>query len=99
MGKRGYTVVISRRAVLHLRKITKDIEKDNPQRATTYRLELIAKAKALSDIPLQGTPYYAHPEFRSVSHGNYVIIYDIDEKEERIEILAFWHGARKPPKL
>ncbi len=87
-------------AIRNLNKIARDISKDNPSRAITYREELIDACEKLTDFPLQceAVPEYG-PNIRRQVHGNYLIFYRYDEKKDCVIILRVVYGTRHLPKV
>jgi toxin ParE1/3/4 len=49
--------------------------------------------------PFIGVPMRGRSQTRRVFCHSYVIYYDVDEAQQRIEILRAWHGARDPKTL
>jgi mRNA-degrading endonuclease RelE of RelBE toxin-antitoxin system len=48
-----------------------------------------------------GTATHEDKTVRQVIYGNkphfYRILYDIDDTDQRVDILSIWHGKRLPP--
>lgn len=95
----GYQVVFSLIAEADLHEITAYIADDNPEAATKLGAELIRLAFTLAEMPRRGGKFRRRSQLRRLVHGVYLIIYQIKESEQTIEVLRFWHGARRPPKL
>lgn len=82
-----------------LLEIGRYIARDNPPRAESYCLELTGKTKRLVDFPELGRrlPRFKNRDIRQIIHGNYRIIYRVKRRAGLIEILRFWHAARREP--
>jgi plasmid stabilization system protein ParE len=55
---------------------------------------LIAKAEALASAPEMGVPMIERPGTRFFPTRSYLIIYRLNDKQQTVQILRFWHGAR-----
>ena len=100
MDQKRYEIIILPRAELHLEGIIAYIARDNPERALSFGQEIVATANRLADEPLLGHEYRgARKGLRVLNHGSYQIIYKAIESSRRVEIMAFWHGARMPPEI
>lgn len=88
-------VVLSPRSSTNLGDIARYIARDNPDRAATFVVELLAACDELSTFP---RAYPADPRFgtsaRRRTMGNYHIIYDV--MEDRVVVLTIVHAARDP---
>jgi plasmid stabilization system protein ParE len=55
----------------------------------------------LAVTPRMGTATHEDKTVRQVIYGNkphfYRILYDIDDTDQRVDILSIWHGKRLPP--
>jgi plasmid stabilization system protein ParE len=55
----------------------------------------------LAVTPRMGAATYEDRTVRQVIYGNkphfYRILYDIDDADQRVDILSIWHGKRLPP--
>lgn len=88
-------VIFSARARADLREIGHYIARDNKKRATSFVLELRKKkALALADSPYAFPliPRHEHRGVRRRTHGNYLILYRVDD--DRIAIIDILHAAR-----
>jgi len=87
-------VIFSAQARGGLRDIGVYIAKENRGRAATFVRELQKKALALADTPYAFPliPRHEHHGIRRRIHGNYLILYRVDD--ERISIIHILHAAR-----
>jgi toxin ParE1/3/4 len=95
----GYQVVLSPAAEADLDEILTYIAGDNPEAAAKFGTAIIRLAFSLAEMPLRGRLFRRRSQFRRLIHGDYLIIYRIKETDRVVEVLRFWHGARRPPKL
>jgi len=55
----------------------------------------------LSVTPRSGVVTHENPTVRQLIYGKkphlYRILYDIDDADQRVNILSIWHGRRLPP--
>ena len=87
-------------AIRDFDKIARDISKDNPSRAETFREDLITACENLTDFPLQceAVPERG-PNVRRQIHGNYLIFYRYDDKKDCVIVLRVVYGTRHLPKI
>jgi len=60
---------------------------------------LINHVKVLQAFPHIGAPVSKRRKIRKLLHTPYKIYYRVHEARRVIEILHFWHGRRRRPKL
>ncbi len=72
------------------------IARDNPSAAERFGLALLEKLKLLREHPMLGrvVPERGEPNLREIIHPPYRIVYRVREREQIVEVLRFWHGAR-----
>ncbi len=74
-------------------------------RAEKYSRDLVRTARAELSEPIRarrGRPMRSlqHPEAREIlAFGIYRIIYEINEAQQHVEVLRFWHAHRAAPPL
>ncbi len=68
------------------------IARDNPQRATSFALELRQSTLQLETFPGMGRAGRVHGTRELVVHKNYIVIYRV--RGESVEILRLHHAAR-----
>jgi plasmid stabilization system protein ParE len=89
-------VRLSEAARSDLNEIGDWIARDSRRRAESFVAELIGRCRSLSTLPR------AHPEVltvrsrsvRRLTHGNYLVFYEIDEQAREVLVLRVLHGAR-----
>ena len=83
-------------ALANLAAIVEYIEKDNPQRAKSFALEIQAKTNNLAAFPSIGRAGRVTGTRELVIHPNYIIPYRM--RGEVVEILRIQHVARRWPR-
>lgn len=96
----GYKIYWSKLAIGDLSDIGDHIAKDNPRAAVKVGQALIDHTQMLTGFPYIGTPFprYGQGRAREILCLKYRIFYRIRAKEQTVEILRIWHGARDEPK-
>ncbi len=80
-----------------LESIVGRIAKDNPDAAERFGLRLVDQAELLSDFPELGRPYPKRNGVRVMVCRPFLIFYRLNSSARKVEILDFWHGARRDP--
>lgn len=88
-------IIWSPRAASHLESICEFIAEDSSVYARIFVQKVVALVKSISAYPQAGriVPEYDDPNLREKIYGDYRVIYRI--VDDRIEIAAICHGARK----
>jgi plasmid stabilization system protein ParE len=81
----------------HVNAILNRMGVENPWAAEKWLNGLLKVVNAAASFPNLGREYPGRndPRLREVFHGKYRVIYVTGE--DQIEIVAVWHGARRPP--
>jgi toxin ParE1/3/4 len=90
----GWEIDFSPQALDDLAEAVRYIAEDNPQAAERVGNALIDRVLVLKEFQELGRPYPKRQGIRTLVCGTYLIFYRVIEKEERIEILRYWHAAR-----
>ena len=95
----GWKVIIAPSAATDLEDIVRYIAIHNPDAATRMGHALIARAEGLVAFPEMGrvVPEFRRADLREVIHRSFRVIYRLKRKEEVIEVVRYWHGARGFP--
>lgn len=95
----GHQLALTPSARADLRDIVRYISLDAPGRAIDFGQFLVSQARRLADHPEMGrvVPEFADPALREIVVRPYRVIYRIDAREERIDVVRFWHAARGIP--
>ncbi|MBV9489785.1 MAG: type II toxin-antitoxin system RelE/ParE family toxin [Verrucomicrobia bacterium] len=95
----AFQVILSPTAENDLEGIVAYIAVENPAAAERFGLESFDAALTLAELPRRGRPFRRDGRIRRIVHGNYLIIYRLNEVEKTVEVLRFWHAARGEPRL
>jgi len=97
----GFQVFLSKDALSDLERIVAYIAPHNPHAAQRLGDDLLDAAFSLSSLPGRGrmVPEFRRPELREVIVRSYRIIYRIQKDEECLEVVRFWHAARRFPHI
>jgi plasmid stabilization system protein ParE len=95
----GYKVVFAPRAHARLGEIVRFIAQDDAQAAVRFGDYLVDRSESLANFPELGTPYRKRPNVRRLLCKSYLIYYRLRPKEQVIEIMDFWHTARREPPI
>lgn len=96
-----WEVVWTEPAVADLEQIVRTTAGHSPTAAEALNAELLESVEVLARFPLIGPTYERDRtgRTREILCRNYRIFYRALEEQQRIEILALWHSARREPKL
>jgi len=97
----GYQVALSPSARRDLRDIVRYISFDSPDRAIAFGQFSVTNTKQLADFPQLGrvVPEFENSLIREIVVRSYRVVYRIDEENQRIEVVRFWHAARGNPEF
>lgn len=93
----GCQVIFSPQAIGRLEEIVRYIAEDNSVAALRLGMKLIDRAELLAEFPELGRPFPKRAGVRRLSVRPYLIYYRYKPAEQVVEILDFWHGARREP--
>jgi toxin ParE1/3/4 len=91
----GFKVVFAPQASERLKEIVRYIAKDNPAAAEKFGLRLVDRAVLLADFPELGQPYRKRQNVRRLGCKPYWIYYRVQRDKQIVEIMDFWHTARR----
>ena len=99
MGR--FQVVLTEKASADLAAIAAYIAENKADLAERYCNELIDQVLSLSNFPKMGriVPELGSDMVRELIRNPYRIIYRLNETEQLIEVLRFWHSAHGVPSL
>lgn len=97
----GWQVIIAPSAQADLADIVRYIAQHNPDAAARLGYQLITRTEILVNFPEIGrvVPEFKQPNLRELIYRSYRVIYRLNKKEQRIDIVRFWHGARGFPRI
>ena len=91
-----FTVFLSDVALSDLERIVAYIAPHNPVAAEQLGNQLLDVALSLHTFPERGRMV---PEFREIIFRSYRIIFRMNNTDQSLEIVRFWHGARGFPHI
>ena len=95
----GWKIIFAPQALEELEQIVRFIAQDDSQAAIRFGDYLIDRAESLANFPEMGTSYRKRANVRRLSCKSYYIYYRLGRKEQIIEIMDFWHSARREPSV
>jgi toxin ParE1/3/4 len=95
----GCKIIFSPQAIADAEAVVRYIAKDNPEAAVRVGNALIDRVVILENFPRIGSLYPKRPGVRKLVSRPYLIFYRLREKENAVDILRYWHGARREPEL
>ncbi|MFI0348183.1 MAG: type II toxin-antitoxin system RelE/ParE family toxin [Chthoniobacterales bacterium] len=92
-------VVVSFPTREDITEIIRYISLDSPQSAVRFAHLLYSKTKILQTHPEMGrvVPEGKNSTIREIIVKSYRVIYNIDSKKKRVNVLRYWHAARGTP--
>jgi toxin ParE1/3/4 len=96
-----FKVFLSDDALSDLERIVAYIAPHNPIAAARLGNQLLDVALSLCRFPERGrvVPEFRRPELREIIFRSYRIIYRMNNTDQSLEIVRFWHGARGFPHI
>jgi plasmid stabilization system protein ParE len=91
----GWKIIFAPQALEELEQIARD----NPDAAIRFGNYLVDRAESLANFPELGTPYRKRPNVRRLLCKSYFIYYRVRHKKQVIEIMDYWHSARREPNM
>ena len=95
----AYRLLYTEDSLADLQAVLGYIQRDNPDAAERFGAALLDHVAQLAEFPRLGSPVTSRPGIRKLLHSPIRVYYTIDERKRQVEILHFWHGARRPPEL
>ena len=93
----AYTILFTEDALLDLESILNFIGADKPEAAERFGTALLDHVDLLENFPRLGVPVPRRPGVRKILHSPVRVYYRLHDQGKRIEILHFWHVARRNP--
>jgi plasmid stabilization system protein ParE len=97
----AYRVKFTRRARRDYLQLYNAINAAESVPAQQWLRRLDETIALLAFAPRMGAATHEDNSVRQVIYGNkphfYRILYDIDDADQRVDILSIWHGKRLPP--
>ena len=93
----GWKIIFAPQALEELEQVVRFIAQDDSQAAIRFGDYLVDRAESLANFPELGTPHRKRANVRRLLCRSYYIYYRLVRKEQLIEIMDFWHSARREP--
>ena len=90
----GWKIAFAPQAIDDLAEVVRYIARENAEAAERIGNTLLDRVEILVQFPKLGPPYPKREGVRTLVSKRYLIFYRLVEREERIEILRYWHAAR-----
>ena len=94
----AYKIFFTEDALAELENILDFIRADNQSAAEEFGEALLDHIGLLREFPQIGTSVRMRPVIRKMIHSPIRIYYRVNEKKGLVEVLHFWHAARKEPR-
>ena len=75
------------------------VDGQNPDAAFRLGNELLDAALSLAIFPRRGSPVRRRPGMRKLAHRHWLIFYQVNEVERRVEVIRIWDGRQDPSAL
>jgi toxin ParE1/3/4 len=92
-----FKVLIADSAIADLKEIVEFVAQDNPDAALRLGEKLVDRASSLSTMPQRFPFHDRRRRIRKMLVPPFLIFYTCDEAGGVVNILHFWHGARRSP--
>jgi len=95
----GWQVALTEQADADLGDVVAFLAKKSPTAAERIGLELVALIFSLEQLPNRGASVRKRSGLRKLAHRHYLIVYRVNEAENRVEIVRVWDGRQDPARL
>ncbi|HMG05662.1 MAG TPA: type II toxin-antitoxin system RelE/ParE family toxin [Chthoniobacterales bacterium] len=92
-----FKVLIAETAIADLKEIVEFVAHDDPDAAARVGGKLVQNAMGLAIMPERFPLHDLRRGIRKMSSSPFLIFYTVDHREDVVNVLHFWHGARRPP--
>ena len=89
-----YKVILSPLALDDLEQICRYIAENDPGAAERVGMRLLDQAETLCRLPYRGGSVRRRPGVKKLLVRPYLIFYRVDETQQCVQVLRFWHGAQ-----
>ena len=94
-----FKVLIAESAIADLKEIVEFVAQDNSEAARRLGNKLVAQAMSLATMPQRFPVHDQRRGIRKMPLPPFLIFYTCDESRSVVNILHFWHGARRSPRF
>jgi toxin ParE1/3/4 len=95
----AYRILYTEDALVDLEIILDYIRADDPNAAKRFGNALLNHIDLLQNYPRIGAPVPNRPDVHQILHSPVRVYYRLTDEKRLIEILHFWHAARREPPL
>ena len=95
----AFKVLFTEDALVDLEVILDYVRADSPTAAKRFGTALLNHVELLQSFPRMGVPVPNRQDVRKLLHSPVRVYYRLHEDTKLIEILHFWHAARRLPKF
>jgi len=95
----GFKVIFAPQAIERLEAIVRYIAQDTPAPAEKFGVHLIDRTGVLADFPELGQPHRKRVNVRRLWCKPYFIYYRVQHDRQVVEIMDYWHSARREPEI
>jgi plasmid stabilization system protein ParE len=94
-----FKVLIAESAIADLQGIVEFVAEDDPAADLRLGNKLVAQALSLATLPQRFSFHDQKRGIRKMPLPPFLIFYTCDEARGLVNILHFWHGARRSPQF
>jgi len=94
-----FKVLIAESAIDDLKEIVEFVAADNPEAAARLGERILSHALSLATMPQRFPFHDKRRGIRKMPLQPFLIFYVSDETTSVVNILHFWHGARRSPEF
>jgi plasmid stabilization system protein ParE len=95
----AFKIIYTEESLANLEAILDYIRADDPGAARRFGTALLNHIGLLATFPRIGAPIKRTANVRKFFHSPIRVYYHLDEERGAVEILHFWHAARREPGL
>ncbi len=94
-----FKVLIAESAIAELKEIVEFVAADNPEAALRLGDRILTHALSLARMPQRFPSHDRQRGIRKMPLQPFLIFYMCDETTSVVNVLHFWHGARRSPEF
>jgi plasmid stabilization system protein ParE len=95
----AYKILFTQDALADLEDILDYIRRDSEPAAENFGVAILDHVELLREFPHIGTMISQRPNVRKIPHSPVRVYYRINEGKGLVEVLHFWHGAKRDPRI
>ena len=94
-----FKVLIGDAAIVDLKEIVEFVAHDDQDAAARVGEKLVQNAMGLATMPERFPFHDSSRGIRKMSSSPFRLFYTVDDREGVVNVLHFWHAARRPPRF